>query len=171
MAKSDQNMNDSKVAMVTEEGFKKLQDELEHLKNVRRREVAEHIKEAISYGDLSENSEYEEAKNEQAFVEGRILELEDMIKNVKVIQDKAAGKKSTAAAVVQFGSTVTVKEESTDAVEQIFTIVGSSEADPFNGKISNESPLGQAIMEQRVGDVVEFQAPKGMVKYKIIKVS
>lgn len=155
-----------KKVLVTKEGLQKLQDELDHLKNVRRKEVAEEIKEAISYGDLSENAEYDAAKNEQAFVEGRIIELEQMIKNAEIIKDSKKG-----GSIVQIGSTVILRDEDKkDAEDEEYTLVGSTEADPFSGKISNESPLGQSILEKKEGDLIEYEAPKGKVRYKIKKV-
>ena len=150
---------DEKATLLTKEGLKKLQDELENLKKVRRREVAGRLKEAISYGDLSENSEYEEAKNEQAFVEGRILELEEQIMNAEVI-------KSHKGSVVQLGATVKVTNLTTGEDAE-YTIVGSTEADPLVGRISNESPVGAALLEQKVGAEVNVMAPKGTVKMKI----
>jgi len=154
-----------KVILVTKEGLDKLVTELEYLKNTRRKEVAERIKEAISYGDLSENSEYEEAKNEQAFVEGRIMELEEKVKNVKIIAEK-----NHITKTVQIGSKVhlrnlTKKKDDLD----VYTIVGSEEADPFSGKISNESPIGSALLEKKKGDTVRVNVPAGVVEYEITK--
>lgn len=153
--------------LLTKEGLEKLKEEYEYLKSTKRKEVAAQIKEAISYGDLSENAEYDAAKNEQAFVEGRIIELEMMIKNAKIVKDS-----KSKGTVVQFGSTVVIQDQGKkDSEEETYTIVGSTEADPFGGKISNESPLGHALIESRQGDVVEYEAPKGKVKYKVVKVS
>lgn len=146
--------------LVTKSGLKKLQEELDYLKNVRRKEVAGRLKEAISYGDLSENSEYEEAKNEQAFIEGRILELESKIKNAKII-------KGHHTQSVQIGSLVKLRKAGAREEEE-FTIVGTTEADPFENKISNDSPLGSAIMERLVGDKVQVRAPAGVMKYEIV---
>ena len=154
--------------LVTKEGLKKLKDELELLKTVRRKEVAQRLKEAISYGDLSENSEYEEAKNEQAFIEGRVLELERKIKSAKIItekDDKRAGKE------VNIGSSVTVRNISDDDEEQTYTIVGATEADPFDHKISNESPIGKALLSHVKGDRISVQTPSGVIDYEILKVS
>lgn len=148
------------TVLVTREGLKKLQEELDHLKNVRRKEVAARLKEAISYGDLSENSEYEEAKNEQAFIEGRILELENKIKNAKII--KGAHTQS-----VQIGSVVKLKRAGSKDAEE-YTIVGTTEADPFEHKISNESPIGEAIMDKVKGDKVKVNAPSGNFTYEIV---
>ncbi|MCA9371135.1 MAG: transcription elongation factor GreA [Candidatus Peregrinibacteria bacterium] len=153
--------------LVTKEGLKKLQDELDELKGMKRKEVAERLKEAISYGDLSENSEYQEAKTEQAFIEGRILELEQMIKNAKIISDKV----TTKTKDIQIGTSVTIrnKTDGDDAVE--YTIVGSTEADPLDHKISNESPVGKALLGKKKGDVVDVKTPAGTFKYEVVKVS
>ena len=156
-------VTDEKSILVTKEGLKKLTEELDQLRNVKRKEVAERIKEAISYGDLSENSEYEEAKNEQAFVEGRIIELEDKVKYAKIISDKHAG------AVVQIGTRVMVKNVTKRGHAEEYTIVGSTEADPVSRKISNESPVGHALLDKREGDRVKVQVPAGMVEYEILK--
>jgi len=161
------NFSDDKAVLVTKEGLKKLQDELNELKDVKRKEVADRIKEAISYGDLSENSEYEEAKNEQAFVEGRILQLEDKLKNAQII-DKVS--KTTATKIVQLGSKVTVKNNSVKGSKpQEYTIVGSTEAD-IDSKISNESPVGNALLDKSVGEKVKVAVPAGVVEYEIIKI-
>jgi transcription elongation factor GreA len=161
---SSQGAN-AKVTLVTKEGFDKLKEELEHLKSVKRKEVAERIKEAISFGDLSENSEYEEAKNEQAFVEGRIMELEDKVKHAKIITENHKTKS------VQIGSTVHLKNmtKGKDDLE-IYTIVGSTETDPFANKISNESPVGNAVLDKQKGDKVKVIAPVGSIEYQIVKI-
>lgn len=159
---------DDEETLVTKEGLKKLKDELENLKNVRRKEVAARLKEAISYGDLSENSEYEEAKNEQAFVEGRIIELERKIKNAKIISEhdiKKIGKE------VNIGSHVTVRDVTGEGEPVSYTIVGATEADPFEHKISNESPIGKAILGQMKGDTVNVPTPSGTIEYEIVKVA
>lgn len=158
---------DDEETLLTKEGLKKLKEELDHLKNVRRKEVAQRLKEAISYGDLSENSEYEEAKNEQAFVEGRILELEQKIKSAKIISDKHDPK---AGKEINVGSTVTVFNKEDNATET-YTIVGSTEADPFDHKISNESPIGKALLTRRKGDTVKVPTPAGIVEFEIQKVA
>lgn len=159
-------VSDDKVTLVTKEGFEKIKEELNFLKETKRKEVAERLKEAISYGDLSENAEYEEAKNEQAFVEGRILELEEKIKYAKIIEDK--GHKG---AIVQLGSKVVIQNLSGKTqVQEEFTIVGSTEADPINHKISNVSPVGRALLERRAGETVRVAAPAGAMEYKIVKV-
>ncbi len=154
--------------LVTKEGLRKLKEELDTLKNVRRKELAERLKEAISYGDLSENSEYQEAKNEQAFIEGRILELEQMIKNAKIIAEKKA---ETKAKDVQIGTTVTVQNASMDEEPVSYTIVGSTEADPSDHKISNESPVGKSLLGKRRGDTVDVQTPAGKIRYEVLKVA
>jgi transcription elongation factor GreA len=158
---------DDEETLVTKEGLKKLKEELENLKMVRRREVSQRLKEAISYGDLSENSEYEEAKNEQAFVEGRIIELERKIKNAKIISEHDAKK---VGKEVNVGSHVTVRDVSENEAVS-YTIVGATEADPFEFKISNESPLGKAVLGQVKGDVVQVATPSGTISYEIVKVA
>ncbi len=153
-----------KATLVTKEGLSRMKIELDELQKVTRKEVAARIKEAISFGDLSENSEYEDAKNEQAFVEGRILELERKIKNAKIITDKTKSKS------VQIGAKVTVVNLATKgADEELYVIVGSTEADPFEGKISNESPLGSALLDKIIGDRVKIIVPSGTVEYEIKK--
>ncbi|MCF7846224.1 MAG: transcription elongation factor GreA [Candidatus Peribacteraceae bacterium] len=157
---------DDQQTLVTREGLKKLKDELEELENVRRREVAARLKEAISFGDLSENSEYEDAKNEQALVENRIAELKRMIKTAKIITEKKSSGK-----IVKIGSTVTIQNLTDKDEPETYTIVGSTEADPTSAKISNESPIGIAIMDKEQGEEVMVTAPAGELKYKIVKVS
>jgi|SRR5690606_28179946 len=152
--------NGDDAVLVTKGGLKKLQEELEDLKNTRRKEVAQRLKEAISYGDLSENSEYEEAKNEQAFIEGRIIELENKIKNAKIIKGQHTNS-------VQIGSIVTIRKAGSKEQEE-YTIVGTTEVDPFENKISNDSPIGAAIMEKMVGDKVQVVSPSGVAKYEIV---
>ena len=148
---------------VTKEGLVKLEEELEHLRNVRRQEVALRLREAMEDGDeLIDNAEYEAAKNEQAFVEGRILELEHMLAQAEVIQHD---KKSEN---VEIGSTVVIKEG--NRKPETYRIVGIAEADPKEGLISNESPLGRALLDKRVGDSVEVEAPDGAIKFKIVKI-
>lgn len=153
-----------KQIMLTLEGLKKLEQKLEHLKTVRRTEVAERIKQAIEFGDISENSEYEDAKNEQAFIEGEIMTLEKMLRNSKIIDE---GEISTD--VVALGCTVKLRDlEFNEDLE--YTIVGSAEADPTEFKISNESPVGQAILGQKVGSVVEVNVPAGVLKYEVVEI-
>lgn len=159
-------MNDDKVTLVTKDGYKKLTEELESLKNVKRKEIASRIKEAISYGDLSENSEYEEAKNEQAFIEGRILELEDKVKSAQIIDEK----KKDGGKAVQLGSHVTVRNKSAKGSKPTeYIIVGSTEAD-YQNKISNESPVGNALLDKSVGDKVKVSVPAGVMEYEIINI-
>ncbi|MGL6016441.1 MAG: transcription elongation factor GreA [Selenomonadaceae bacterium] len=156
-------MADKRV-MLTEEGLKKLEEKLENLKSVRRIEVAERIKQAIDFGDISENSEYEDAKNEQAFIEGEIMTLEKMLRNSDLIRedDKSIDE-------VCLGNTVVIRDlEFNEDLE--YTIVGSAEADPTDMKISNESPVGEAIMGQKVGSTVEVHVPAGVLKYEIIEI-
>lgn len=153
-----------KEIILTPEGLKKLEEELEHLKSVKRREVAERIKVAIGYGDISENSEYDDAKNEQAFVEGRIITLEKMLRNARIINNEDVDLNA-----VSIGSIVTLKDmEFGDTVE--YTIVGTAESDPFQNKISNESPVGKAILGKQKGSVVEVSVPAGTIQYEIIDI-
>ncbi|HEY5713858.1 MAG TPA: transcription elongation factor GreA [Candidatus Gracilibacteria bacterium] len=163
MAKKDDQQTTKKV-LLTKEGLKKLEEELEQLKTVSRKEVAARLAEAISYGDLSENSEYVEAKDQQAFVEGRILEIEDQIKSAEII---SGGEKSSSG-TIQIGSTVTLKFQK-DTNE--YTIVGSTEADPLGHKISNESPVGSAILGKKVKDKVIVKAPAGDLEYEVVKIA
>ena len=160
--------NQKKEILLTEEGFKKIEDELELLKTVRRKEVAERIKVAISFGDISENSEYDEAKNEQAQLEERILKLENILR-VAVIIDES----SIDTNLVTVGSVVKIefKDALTDEVEEDEnTIVGSAEADPSESKISNESPIGKALLGKVVGDEIDVQVPDGISKIKILEI-
>ena len=144
-------------------GLKAMQDELEYLKTVRRKELAEEIKEARSHGDLSENSEYDEAKNTQGLVENRITELEQMVKNAVVIDESELSVDSVAV-----GTHVSIKMTGDDEVEE-YDIVGRTEADPLNGKISDESPVGHALLEKAVGDTAEVLLPTGhTVNYKVL---
>ena len=154
-------MTEKKV-MLTEDGYNKLVEKLNYLKSVRRIEVAERLKAAIALGDLSENSEYDDAKNEQAFLEGEIQELENKIRNSDII--KAGDGKSVTS-----GSRVTVEDLEFDE-DETFLIVGSTEADPDEGKISNESPLGMALLGQKIGKVINVNAPAGMIRYKIVDI-
>lgn len=156
-------MADQKM-ILTRDGLKKLQDELENLKSVRRIEVAERIKQAIAFGDISENSEYDDAKNEQAFIEGRIQELEQKLRNVEVISEEKKPKN-----VVTMGCRVVVRDLELEE-DMEYTLVGTAEADPEAMRISNESPVGAAILGQRLGKIVEVQAPVGVLKYKIVKI-
>jgi len=151
--------------VLTAEGLKRIEQELEHLRTVHRREIAERIKESKQFGDLSENSEYEDAKNEQAFVEGRILELKRILHNALVIE---AGDVKTDH--VGIGSKVKVRDLDTKD-EWVYTIVGSIEADPGEDRISNESPVGEALMDKKVGDVLTIETPDGEMHVKIVKIS
>ncbi len=154
----------NKEVVLTYEGLQKLEQELEFLKAVKRREVAERIKQALSFGDISENSEYDEAKNEQAHVEGRIVQLENMLKNAKVIDED-----DVKTDVVSIGSKVTILDiEFNEEIE--YYIVGSAEANPSQFKISNESPVGSALMGKKKGTVVDVNVPDGIVKFKIINI-
>ncbi|HHW58602.1 MAG TPA: transcription elongation factor GreA [Clostridia bacterium] len=154
----------SKPVILTYEGLKKLEEELEYLKTVKRAEVAEKIKQARAFGDLSENSEYDEAKNEQAFIEGRIATLEAMLKNAKVIDEE-----DIKLDQVSIGCTVRVYDESYNE-EVEYTIVGSAEVDPMNNKISDESPIGKALLGKKIGDVVSVEVPAGIIKLKILEI-
>ncbi|SHK37385.1 transcription elongation factor GreA [Anaerobranca californiensis DSM 14826] len=154
----------NKEIILTPSGLKKLEEELEYLKSTKRREVAERIKVAISYGDISENSEYDDAKNEQAFVEGRILTLEKMLRNAKIIDEGDVNRE-----VVNVGCTVVLKDLEYDE-DLEYTIVGSAESNPNDNKISNESPVGKAIIGKPVGSIVEVAVPEGTIKYKIISI-
>ncbi|GAB4458010.1 MAG: transcription elongation factor GreA [Anaerolineales bacterium] len=149
---------------LTREGYQKLQDELEYLRKVKRQEVANRLHEAMEGGELIENAEYEAAKNEQAFVEGRIQELEALLASAKIIEDNGRKKSD----VVQLGSKVTIKEGNYEA--ETFTIVGAAEANPREGKISNESPIGKAILGHKVGETVKVETPGGTYNVKILKV-
>lgn len=154
-----------KQILLTDEGLKNLEAELEELKTVRRKEIAEKIKVALSFGDLSENSEYDEAKNEQAIVEARIAQIEAMLKNVKLLDDD-----EISTEVVNIGSKVTVKDLEFD--EEIdYQIVGSTEADPDAGKISDESPIGSALLTHKIGETVDVETPGGVIKFEILKIS
>ena len=155
----------AKEIFVTEEGLKKLEAELENLKTVERKNIAEKIKVAVSFGDLSENSEYDEAKNEQAIIEARIAEIEEQLKNVQIVDASALSND-----VVRVGLVVKLKNMDTGESEE-YRIVGVTEADPFEGLISDESPIGKALLGQKVNTVVEVEIPLGTVKYKITKIS
>ncbi|MEI6222360.1 MAG: transcription elongation factor GreA [bacterium] len=156
------NDSNEKKIFLTPSGFKKLEDELQHLIVHRRSEVAERIAQAKEYGDLSENSEYEAAKEEQAFVEGRISQVQQMIKNAAIINETAKHDN------VDIGSKV--KVNGPDG-EETYTIVGSAEANPLEGKISNESPIGQALLGKKVGATVTIKIPVGSLEMKIVEIS
>ena len=147
---------------LTPEGLEKIKKELDYLKNVKRKEIAQRLKRTASMGDLSENAAYHEAKEAQGFLEGRILELERLIKEAKVV------KKNDRTGWVQIGSTVLLNSD--DNKKEKFKIVGTVEADPLNGKISMDSPLGKALLDKPKGAVVTVKTPNGKIKYKIIKI-
>lgn len=149
---------------MTEEGLAKLEEELEYLKTVKRKEVVERIKIARSYGDLSENSEYDSAKEDQAFVEGKISSLESMIRNAEIITEDALN-----TGEVGLGKTVTFKELP-DEDEETYTIVGSAEADPLEGRISNDSPIAKALIGRKKGEEVTIQTPGGEMQVVIVNV-
>jgi transcription elongation factor GreA len=160
----DQLKMAEKEVILTQEGLKKLEDELDTLKSVKRREIAERIKVAIGYGDISENSEYEDAKNEQAFVEGRVITLEKMLRNARIINSDDVDTNT-----VSVGSIVTLKDmEFGDLVE--YSIVGTAESDPLQNKISNESPVGRAILGKKKGVSVDINVPAGTISYQIIDI-
>lgn len=153
-----------KQVILTYDGLKKIEEELENLKTVRRKDVTQKIKTALSFGDLSENAEYDEAKNEQAFVEGRIVTLENMLKNAKVIDEE-----DVKTDVISVGATVKVKDlEYGDELEM--TIVGSAEAAPEQMKISNESPIGMGLIGHKVGEKVTIEIPDGTSTYEVIEI-
>jgi transcription elongation factor GreA len=151
------------TSFLTREGYNKLQEELEFLRTKKREEIANRLHEAMEGGELIENAEYEAAKNEQAFVEGRIKELEILLATARIIDGGGQGSDT-----VQVGSTVTIREE--DLEPEIYTIVGAAEANPVNGKISNESPLGRALLNRKTGETVQVDAPAGSFTVEIIKV-
>ena len=157
-------MAEVKETLLTAEGLKKLEEELAYFKSVRRIEVAQRIKTAIEYGDISENSEYDDEKNEQSFIEGHIIELENKINTAKIIDEK------TRKNVVSVGSKVKLLDQEYDE-ELDYVIVGSSEADPFNNRISNESPVGSAILGKKKGATVEVNTPDGVATFKILAIS
>lgn len=156
---------DMATNFLTKEGYQKLADELEYLRTQKRAEVANRLHEAMDGGELIENAEYEAAKNEQAFVEGRIQELEMILASARVIDDKDKKEKPDLVAV---GSTVTIREA--EGKPEKYTIVGAAEANPREGKISNESPIGKAILNHRAGDEVNVEAPGGTYKVKVVKI-
>ncbi len=158
-------MTEENVLMMSREGLKKMEEELEILKTVKRQEVAARIKEAREFGDISENSEYEDAKNEQALLEGTIMSMEKKLRNVKVIEDGALN-----SDMVTVGSTVTILNVATKE-QFVYTIVGSVEADPFKNRISNESPVGKSILGHGKGDKVEVQIPAGTVVFEILDIA
>ncbi len=147
---------------LTREGYRRLQEELEYLRTTRRQQVAERLHQALMEGELLENAELEDARNEQSFVEGRILTLETMLSNAVIIEGEGPRDQ------VQIGSRVTVQEG--DGPEETYHIVGSAEADPATGSISNVSPLGRALMGRRVGETAEVLAPAGVLRFKVLRI-
>lgn len=158
-------MANTKQTILTDEGLKKLEEELEQLKTVTRKEVADKIKVALSFGDLSENSEYDEAKNEQALVESRIVQIEAMLKNVKILDED-----ELTNDIVSVGSKIKLFDKEFDE-EVDYQIVGSTEADPISGRISDESPVGQSLLGHKVGDVVEVETPGGVCLYEVLEIT
>lgn len=154
-----------KEVILTDEGLKKLEEELDELKTVKRKEIAEKIKVALSFGDLSENSEYDEAKNEQAIVESRIASIEEILKTATVIKNSDIDTNK-----VFVGTNVKVLDMEFDE-ECDYRIVGSNEADPSDGKISDESPVGKGLLGHKVGEIAEIETPSGIVKYKVLEIS
>ncbi len=154
---------DEKKTLLTQDGYNKLVEKLDYMKSVRRMEVSERLKTAIALGDLSENSEYDDAKNEQGRLESDISELEAKLRNSEIIHSAAGTGK------VMIGSTVTIRDVELDDVET-YMIVGSTEADPTNNKISDESPLGAAILNKSAGEIVQVQAPAGVIEYELLDV-
>lgn len=155
----------AKQIFVSKEGYQKLENELEHLKTVKRKEVAMAIQKARSFGDLSENSEYDEAKNEQAEIESRIAMLEVTLENATILDDK-----DIKTDKVSVGNTVKIYNIATEQEEE-YRIVGSTESDPIEGKISDDCPLGKSLLGQRVGDSINVETPGGIVKYTVISIS
>lgn len=156
--------SNKKEVLLTAEGLEKIKQELEVFKTQKRHEVAERLKEAIAQGDLSENSEYDAAKEEQAFIEARIVTLENMIRNAKIISSDNVDKNK-----VSIGSKVSI-QELPDGDTETYKIVGSAESDPLSGKISNESPIGSELIGKKVGEVIHVPAPSGTLQFKIIEI-
>ena len=157
-------MSDRSVVYLTPEGYKGVEEELNHLKTVRRQEVAERLHNALSEGEFIENAELEEARREQAFVEGRILDLEEKLRKARIIT-----KPDVNSDIVGLGNMVKVREEGATADEE-YLMVGSSEADPGKGKISNESPLGRALIGKRIGDKAVVRAPDGDIVFEVLAI-
>ncbi len=156
--------NDKNKVYLTAEGLAKVKEELEYLTGTRRREIAQMIAEAKAEGDISENAGYDEAKTAQGFLEGRIRELENVLKHAEVIQET-----NGPANRVDIGRTVVIREAGTD-FEETYTIVGSMEADPTNGRVSNESPMGQALLGRKVGEETVVESPAGELTFEIVKI-
>ena len=157
--------NSNEELLLTKDGLEKLENELSHLRTVKRKEIAARIKEAISYGDITDNSEYEDAKNEQAFIEGRIITLEKMLRRARLLE-----KDENSSSQISLGSTVTLRDLNLKQ-DYEYTIVSTAEADPSEKKISNESPVGKAILGLTVGEQVEVKAPAGTFSYRIEAIS
>ena len=155
----------NKQVLLTHEGLLELENELDNLKTVKRKEIAEKIKVALSFGDLSENSEYDEAKNEQAMIESRIATIEAMLKNVKIIDSQ-----ELSTEMIHIGSKVTLRDIEFDEIVT-YRIVGSNEANPENGRISDESPVGSALLGHKAGEKVQIDTPAGIIEYDIIEIS
>jgi len=158
-------MSNRQQTYLTQAGYERLDKELEYLRTVRRQEIAERLHSALEEGDLLENAELEDARNEQSFVEGRILTLESMLANAEIIEE------GTHRETVGLGSVVTITEDNGDETDaETYHIVGSAEADPAHGLISNASPLGKALMGRRVGEMAEVQAPDGTLTFKVVDI-
>lgn len=162
---SSKMSENEKETILTKDGLRKLGEELEHLKGTRRKEIAERIKQAKAFGDLSENAEYDDAKNEQAFVEGRILQIEQMLRNARVIDNA-----SVPSDAVSVGATVRLNDLAAGS-EITYMIVGSAEADPLRDRISNESPVGRALIGRKRGETVTVRVPAGTLKYTILGIT
>jgi transcription elongation factor GreA len=160
----DSFMANDQTVYLTADGLKKLKEELEYLTGTRRKEVAQMIAEAKAEGDISENAGYDEAKTAQGFLEGRIRELENNVKNAKIIKDD-----ESPPDVATIGRTIVVCEEGTND-EETYTIVGSLEADPTNGRISNESPIGKALLGKKIGETISVDSPGGELIFEILKI-
>lgn len=158
-------MAENKGRTVSKAGYAKLQEDLEYLVTVRRTEVAQKLKEARSFGDLSENAEYDEAKNDQAILEAKINELEYIIANANVVDDD-----DISVDEISVGSRIKLRDLELDEIEDL-QIVGSTESDPDNGKISDDSPIGKAALKKKIGDVFEVEAPMGTIKFEVIDIS
>ncbi len=155
----------NKQIILTNEGLKKLEDELQELKIVKRKEIADKIKVALSFGDLSENSEYDEAKNEQAFVEARILQIETMLKNVKILEESDVSTEKVSMGCI-------VKLLDLEFNEKLsYQIVSSAESNPDQGRISDESPIGHALLNRKIGETIDVEAPVGILKFKILEIT
>ncbi len=155
----------NKQIILTNEGLKKLEDELQELKIVKRKEIADKIKVALSFGDLSENSEYDEAKNEQAFVESRIMQIENMLKNVKILEES-----DVSTEKVSMGCIVKLLDLKFNE-ELSYQIVSSAESNPDQGRISDESPIGRSLLNRKIGEIIDVEAPVGILKFKILEIT